>query len=281
MNDEIVTKEEAEEAERRARPRSAVIYETIRREGEVENERSPASLFWSALASGLSMVFSLVGMGVLRAALPETKWAELITAFGYTLGFLIVILGRQQLFTENTLTPLLPVFSDPKAWRIRRVARLWTVVFLGNLAGAAISSAWVAFSGAFTPDQQHAFGEIAKVAVAPTTSEIFTKAVFAGWIIALMVWLLPLTEVLAPILIMILTWLISAAKLEHVIAGSVDTLYGVFSGAITAGDFIHFLIPTLVGNVVGGVGFVAAVATAEVATEHGGPKRKKSAQHSG
>ncbi|HZO92545.1 MAG TPA: formate/nitrite transporter family protein [Candidatus Baltobacteraceae bacterium] len=275
MNPEQLTDEETEEAERRARPRSAVIYETIRKEGSVELERAPASLFWSALASGLSMVFSLVTMGVLRAALPDTKWAQMVTALGYSMGFLIVILGRQQLFTENTLTPLLPLFSDRKVWVLRRVARLWLVVFVGNLAGTAIASAWVAFSGAFTPEQQHAFAQIAKDAVAPSTVHVFTKAIFAGWVIALMVWLLPLTEVFAPVIVIILTWLISAAKLEHVIAGSADTLYGLWTGAIGWGDFAHFLLPTLFGNIVGGVAFVAAVATAEIATEHGGPKQKK------
>jgi formate-nitrite transporter family protein len=273
----LVTKEEAEEAERRARPRSAVIYETIRREGEVELERAPASLFWSAFASGLSMVFSLVTMGVLRAALPDAKWAEVITAFGYSIGFLIVILGRQQLFTENTLTPLLPLFSDFKSWRLRRVARLWGIIFAGNLAGAAVCSAAVSLSGAFSPEQRLAFDQIAQAAIAPTSAHIFTKAVFAGWVIALMVWLLPLTEVLGPVIVIILTWLIAAASLEHVIAGSVDTLYGVWSGAITWGDYAHFLIPTLLGNIVGGVAFVAAIATAEVATEHGAPKNKKAA----
>ncbi len=199
MSDEaIVTPEEAEEAERRARPRSAVIFETIRREGEVELERAPASLFWSAFASGLSMVFSLITTGVLRAALPDASWSPIVAAFGYTLGFLIVILGRQQLFTENTLTPLLPLFADAKGERFRRVARLWAVIFVGNLVGAAVASAAVALSGAFTPEQRHAFDELAKAAVAPTWPQIFTKAIFAGWIIALMVWLLPLTEVLRP-----------------------------------------------------------------------------------
>jgi formate/nitrite transporter FocA (FNT family) len=274
MSAGLVTPEEEEEAERRARPRSAVIFETIRLEGETEMERSPASLFWSAFASGLSMVFSLVTMGVLRAALPDARWTPLVAGFGYTLGFLIVILGRQQLFTENTLTPLLPVFSDPKRWRFRRLGRLWGIILVGNLIGAAASSAAVALTGAFTPEQHHAFDELARTAVAPSFGVIFAKAVFAGWVIALMVWLLPLTEVLAPLIIIILTWVISAAGLEHIIAGSVDVLYGVWSGAASWAEYGHFAIPTLLGNIVGGVGFVTAVAFAEVASEDNGSSKK-------
>ncbi len=76
----------------------------------------------------------------------------------------------------------------------------------------------------------------------------------------------------------VLTWVIAAAGFEHIIAGSVDTLYGLWTGSVTWGGYAHFAIPTLLGNIVGGVGFVAAIATAEVTTEHHAPKRKKSAR---
>lgn len=263
----LVTREEEEEAERRSRPRAAVIFETIRQEGETELSRRSWALFWSAFASGLSMVFSLIGTGVLRAALPDEPWRPLIVAFGYTFGFVIVILGRQQLFTENTLTPLLPVFADPKAWRVRELARLWSMILAGNLIGAAVSAAAVAFGGAFSPAQDAAFAAIAKTTVSPAWPHIFVTAIFAGWVIALMVWLLPLAEQLAPLIIIFLTWLISAASMEHVIAGSVEAMYGAWSGATSWGDYLHFVVPTLLGNIVGGVGLVAAVSSAEIIAE--------------
>ena len=86
-----------------------VVYETIRREGEEELRRAVSALAWSGLAAGLSMGFSFIAEGLLVAHLPDSPWRPLLSKAGYCIGFLIVILGRQQLFTENTLTVILPL----------------------------------------------------------------------------------------------------------------------------------------------------------------------------
>lgn len=266
-SDAQVSQEEAEQAHQRERPRSAVIFETIRAEGETEFERSSGSLFFSALAAGLSMVFSMVAMGVLRAGLPDTTWRHLVAGFGYTLGFLIVILGRQQLFTENTLTPLLPLFARPTAWRWKQLGRLWAVILAGNLVGAAISSALVAFAGAFPPDMLHAFDGLAADTIGHPVLVTFAKAIFAGWLIALMVWLIPLAEGSTPLIIILITYVVAAGEFQHIIAGSVEAMYGAFRGVTTWGEAVGFFVPTLLGNIVGGVAFVAAVSSAEIAAE--------------
>jgi hypothetical protein len=85
-----------------------VVYETIRREGEDELQRPAAAQAWSGLAAGLSMGFSFIAEALLESHLPDQQWRSLISRAGYSVGFLIVILGRQQLFTENTLTVVLP-----------------------------------------------------------------------------------------------------------------------------------------------------------------------------
>src|SRR5947209_2624298 len=103
--------QETEEAENRRSPSGAIVYKAIFKEGSDELERPSSALFWSGLAAGLSMGFSLVAEGLLRSHLPETEWRTVITKFGYSIGFLIVILGRQQLFTENTLTVILPLLQ--------------------------------------------------------------------------------------------------------------------------------------------------------------------------
>jgi formate/nitrite transporter FocA (FNT family) len=151
-------------------------------------------------------------------------------------------------------------------------------ILVGNLLGACVSSAAVAFSGAFTPEQHHAFDLIAGQTVGSPFWTIAAKALFAGWIIALMVWLLPLAEQLSPVIIIILTYFIAAGQLEHVIAGSVEAFYGAWSGATTWGDFAHFVVPTFFGNVVGGVGFVAAICSAEIAAERGESKRRRASR---
>jgi formate/nitrite transporter FocA (FNT family) len=268
-----INEEEIAEVEKRERPRSAVIFETIRREGEGDFERASLALFWSAIAAGGSMTFSMIAMGVLQAHLPDAPWGHLVASFGYTIGFLIVILGRQQLFTENTLTPLLPIFYRPTAWRVRQLFRLWGVIFAGNIAAAAITSAIVAFSGAFPDSTLNAFDELARNATGHPFGVLFAKAIFAGWLIALLVWLLPLAEAAAPFVIVILTYVVAAGDFGHIIAGSVEAFYGAWRGAISWSDVVVFIVPTLLGNCVGGVAFVAAITSAEIASERRAPSR--------
>jgi len=267
--------DELKQVEDRERPRAVVIFETIRREGEEEYKRPSAALFWSAVAAGGSMTFSMITMGVIQAALPDTPWRPLVASFGYTVGFLIVIVGRQQLFTENTLTPLLPLFDDFKLWRFRQLARLWVMILAGNLAAVLCTSALVAFSGAFPADTRHAFDELARSAVGHPFWTLFAKAIFAGWLIALMVWLLPLAEGAAVFVIVILTYIVAAAGFGHIIAGSVEAMYGAWSGAIGWRDVLMFALPTLLGNSLGGVAFVAAISTAANAAEHNSPSPRR------
>ncbi len=262
---------EVEQVEKRERPHPVVIFETIRREGEADYQRPTAALFWSAIAAGGSMTFSMITMGAIQAQLPDGPSRHLVASFGYTVGFLIVILGRQQLFTENTLTPLLPLFYEPKPWRFRQLGRLWITILAGNLIAALATSALVAFSGAFPDETRRAFDDLARAAVGHPFWTLFAKAIFAGWLIALMVWLLPLAEGAAVFVIVILTYVVAAADFGHIIAGSVEAFYGAWRGAYGWNDVLAFLVPTFLGNSVGGVAFVAAISTAEIASE-----RKKS-----
>ncbi|HEY0614698.1 MAG TPA: formate/nitrite transporter family protein [Candidatus Elarobacter sp.] len=262
-----IKEEEVEEVEKRQRPRSAVIYETIRREGEEELQRGSLALFWSAIAAGGSMSFSLITMGVLQSHLPDTPWRPLVSSMGYTLGFMIVILGRQQLFTENTLTPLLPMLYEPTVERLRNILRLWAVVLTGNLIAACAAAALIAFSGAFPDQTLKAFDEIARTTALHPFLTLLAKGIFAGWLIALMVWLLPMAENLGLFVILILTYVVGAAELSHIIAGSVDAMYGAWRGVVPWSGVVAFAVPTLLGNCVGGISFVAAVSSAEITAD--------------
>ena len=110
---------------------------------------------------------------------------------------------------------------------------------------------------------------------------LFAKAIFAGWLIALMVWLLPLAEGAAVFVIVILTYVVAAADFGHIIAGSVEAFYGAWHGAIGWGDVVAFIVPTLLGNSIGGVAFVAAISTAEIASERGHLGRDEGAKGGG
>src|SRR5690242_17819409 len=158
---------ELEDAKERSSVTVHVVHEAVRREGEEELKRSNSALAWSGLAAGLSMGFSVILEGILRAHLPETQWRPLVAKFGYSAGFLLVILGRQQLFTENTLTPMLPLFHKKDRPTLFNVARLWSVVLLANMCGA-LAVAWaIANTGAFPPPVRDAFTAIGRDSLSP------------------------------------------------------------------------------------------------------------------
>jgi len=264
-NDLHLSEEELQEAQERSSVTVRVVHEAVRREGEEELQRTSSALAWSGLAAGLSMGFSLIVEGLLRSKLPDTSWRPLITKFGYSAGFLIVILGRQQLFTENTLTPILPLLHRKNVTTLSNVARLWSVIFASNLVGA-LAIAWVlGNTEAFRPEVRHAFSEISHESLAPGFALILLRGIFAGWIIALLVWTLPFAENARFFVIIAFTWIIGVGAFSHVIAGSVEALFLATTGQVpwTQAAF-GFIAPALIGNVLGGVSLVAALNHAQV-----------------
>ncbi len=146
--------------EQQSHPNAALIHETISAEGEAELKRTKAALLLSGFAAGLSMGFLMMARGILQARLPDSPWRPLVASFGYTIGFLIVVLGRQQLFTENTLTPILPLLHNRDRQTLVKVLRLWTLVLTANIAAAFIFAFAALHSSVFESDVQKAFAEL-------------------------------------------------------------------------------------------------------------------------
>ena len=253
-----------EEAEQRQSPTGRVVYRAIYREGMEELSRDAASLGWSAIAAGLAMGFSLVMEALLRSHLPDTPWRPLIAKLGYGVGFLIIVLGRQQLFTENTLTVILPLLRIWRPGVLQNVLRLWAVVFIGNIAGAALFAIAIGWLPVLEPTVKDAASAIAAEALAPGPMKIALRGIFAGWLIALMVWLLPFAESARIWVIIIITYLVGVAGFSHVIAGSVE-VFALASMKLTSWStaFLAFTLPALIGNTIGGVTFVAALSHAQ------------------
>jgi formate/nitrite transporter FocA (FNT family) len=208
------------------------------------------------------MGLSLVAEGMLRMHLPEAPWTPLISKLGYTVGFLVVVLGRQELFTEQTLNAILPLLSrDREHGAIANVARVWIVILLANIAGTAAFAAFTAWSGAFPPEAHRAFSHIGHAALSHSFATTFGRAIYAGFIIASMIWLLPAADSARFWIIFVLAWLVGVAGLAHIVAGSAETLYVVLMGQRTIAEWVTgFFVPTFLGNSIGGVALVAALA---------------------
>ncbi len=265
----MTEEESVEEAQERSSPRALIIFEAVRREGEHELERPGSALAWSGLAAGLSMGFSMIAQALIANYLPDADWTPLITKFGYSIGFLIVILGRQQLFTENTLTPILPLLDCKKLSMLQKVARLWAIVFTANILGTFLFGFATYSVTIFEPGIYDQFNKLATGIVASGFSETFYRGIFAGWLIALIIWLLPFAEEARIWVIIIITYLIGLGDFSHIIASSVDGFYGLFAQQITLYEFsFNFFIPTLLGNILGGVALVAAINYAQISYEH-------------
>ncbi|HEV8433653.1 MAG TPA: formate/nitrite transporter family protein [Thermoanaerobaculia bacterium] len=257
--------EEKQEAEERSAPTGTVVYEAIFSEGESELQRSTRALLWSGLAAGLSMSFSFIASSLLHASLADTKWRGLVVAMGYPVGFIIVILGRQQLFTENTLTVILPLLRKRNRETFLNVCRLWAAVLVANTVGAILVALVLAKTEVVTAETFQSMRELAKGAQQGSFSVVFLRGIFAGWLIALTVWLLPYAETARVWVIAIITYVIGAAHFSHVIAGAVEAAFLVIAGVSSWAEFaLGFFIPSLLGNIVGGVLLVAVLNHAQV-----------------
>lgn len=271
---------EQEQAARHASPRALVIHEVVREEGEEAMDRTAGALIMSALAAGLSMGFSFLTQAVLQSSLPVASWRPLVASFGYTVGFVIVILGRQQLFTESTLSAVLPVLTRRDLKTIAKTARLWGLVLFANVAGTLIFAALLRIEGVFSDDVIRELGELAMQPFSGSFMVTVVRALFAGWLIALMVWLLPSARSARLTTILLITYVVGISRLSHIIAGSVEASYAVMTGAASVQDYLwKFFAPTLIGNMLGGISLVAIINHGSIApeiTEAGGQRQSAS-----
>jgi formate-nitrite transporter family protein len=240
------------------------ILATEIHEGITAIEFSIARLFVSGLSAGLDIGFSVLVMGITwtladkRLPIPIVS---ILMANSYAVGFIFVVIGRSELFTEQTTLAVLPVFDRQAS--VASLLRVWVVIFVSNLIGAAAFAALVAMIapplGGASAD---AFGHIAHRMTDHPSSIIFCSAVLAGWLMGLLSWLV--AAVRDTISQIVIVWLITAvigyAGLHHVVLGSVEVLAGLFlKQGVTFADFGRFIFWTALGNIAGGVFFVGLI----------------------
>lgn len=260
--------QQVEHIEERSTPRTPIIYEIVRRYGEDEMARPAISLWWSGLAAGLSMSFSLLAQAILTLHLPHADWQRLVAALGYPVGFVMVVLSRQQLFTENTITVVLPVIAQPSARNFGRAARMWGIVLAANLAGTLLAALLTTFAPVVSPELRGSMLQVSREALQYDWLDMGFRAVTSGFLMAAMVWLIPAAEGAQFYVIVLMTYLIGVGDFAHIIAGSMEAFLLVVNGELGVGAMLlGFGLPVLAGNIVGGTVLFAMLSYAQVMKE--------------
>ena len=239
------------------------ILTQITEEGLTQHKRSNGSLLLSALGAGLEISFSVLLMGVVYTLfhnqISEAGMHTLL-AICYPLGFLFVILGKSELFTEHTTVAVLPTITNKSSFT--SLLRIWAIVLGGNIIGVFIFSVILSVlpvsMNIITPEAYH---HIAETLLKYKWYSIVGSAVLAGWLMGLLGWLTTSSnDTISRIFIIILvTFVIGMAGLHHSVVGATEVLTGVLTSKdITLHDFLRFMCLAVTGNIIGGSFFVAA-----------------------
>ncbi|MFL6846089.1 MAG: formate/nitrite transporter family protein [Allosphingosinicella sp.] len=259
---------EEREVEERSPPKAKVVHAAVVQQGEDELERPVGSLFWSGLAAGIAIMASVAAQGALHKGLPDAPWRELVAGFGYCLGFLIVILGRMQLFTEHTMVAVLPLMAERTGRNLKRTARLWGIVCAGNLIGAAAIAAAAIHLHLQSREMTAAMLEVSAKLLEKSPSEVLLQGIPAGFLIASIAWIRSAADDSSFWIITALTYMIAIGGFTHVIAGAAEAFLLLWAGKAGLGWVVGgFLLPALAGNIIGGTGLFAMLAHAQVKAE--------------
>ena len=243
------------------------VYGIVHEEGVDELERPVPSLWWSGVAAGLGITSSVIAEGILHTMFEGHPYQAAIENLGYSVGFVLVILGRLQLFTENTLTAILPLLVQRTPRMLWCTARLWTVILLANFAGTFLASAFALWGGSIPPENVEGMIAISRHFAEHTPWEAFTLGVPAGFYVAAIVWMMPSARGASVLVIVMFTYLIAMGGFTHVIAGSAEMFLLMLSGEVGPLSVASLLGATLMGNILGGTGLFALLAYGQVAQE--------------
>ena len=249
---------------------SIVVHEVIRQEGREELGRPAMSLILSGLVAGVAMNASVLGKTYFRAHLPDAPWRHLVESLGYTFGFLIVVLARLKLFTESTVTAVLPVAAHPSAKGLGKLARLWGLVLAANMVGTFLVALLLATTPLLAPAERAALLSISRELLANDATRTFLLGIPAGFLIGAIAWILPNARPAEFWVVLTLTYVIGVGSMSHVIAGSTEVWMLCLDGEIALSRGLgQIILPSLAGNVVGGTFLFTALAHGQVHSELG------------
>lgn len=238
------------------------ILESVVEKSLKEFERPNTGLFLSSVAAGLEISFSVMFMGVFYSLFSPavTKvYTTFIVALAYPVGFIFVVLGKSQLFTEHTTLAFLPVIDGKKS--VKALLILFLIIYAGNLVGGYLMALLIVGMGKGMHNiSADFFSYVGHRLVNIHWYWMLLSGIVAGWLMGLLTWLTAATEdTSSPAFIVILiAFLIGAGHLHHSIAGSVEVFTNLIAGSVvTLKDFLTFQVWSTVGNIIGGCVFVA------------------------
>jgi formate/nitrite transporter FocA (FNT family) len=235
------------------RPTANEIYEQVSRNARHELDRSVIGLSISGLAGGITMGLTVLSTSIVLSLLGQSPVARFVADLLYPIGFIAVILGRAQLFTENTLYPVALMLAERRhGWK---TLRLWAIVLPCNVLGALLFALLAVRTGALLPAVVAAMTHLGLDAVAFSASHIFWSGVIGGWIIALVAWLVSGSHSItgSVMLIWLLTFVVGLGGFAHCIATSGEILAAVLNHQLPLSRYFAWLLPAALGNICGGV----------------------------
>jgi formate/nitrite transporter FocA (FNT family) len=260
--------EEVESVAKRKSANPKVVHEVIRLQGDEELDRPALSLLSSGFAAGVSICASVLAEAFLKQALPDAPWTHLVVSLGYTVGFVIAIMGNLQLFTENTITVVLPVATKPSLGNLGRLARLWALAIGANLAGTLATAAMLVHGGLIDSGQLHAAVDVASPLLSHDAGETLLRGIPAGFMIASIAWIMPNARGSEFWVVFLITYVVGVGGFSHVVAGSAEAWLLMLTGKASLGWAVGgFILPALAGNILGGTGLFAVLAHGQVREE--------------
>jgi len=198
-----------------------------------------------------------LSVAIARATLGDSPGAEFVAQLFYPLGFIAVIIGRAQLFTENTLYPVILVLDEHR--HLGNMLRLWGVVFASNVLGALCFAGLAVRAPSLRPEYVQALMKLGTTALGVSTSHIFWSGVIGGWLIALVAWMVSASHwTIGQIAIVwMVTFVVGLGHFAHCIATSGEILSAVVGGQAAPMQYVHWIIFATVGNIAGGVTIVS------------------------
>jgi formate/nitrite transporter FocA (FNT family) len=254
-----VPKREEEPGAETRRLTAPEIFHNVAEDAREELKRSSTKLAFSGLAGGLTLGLTGLSVAAVRALLGRGGWQDLVSYLAYPIGFIAVIIGRAQLFTENTLYPVILVLDEHRY--LVQTLRLWGVVFVSNIAGATCFALLAIKSGALLPGIASQLADLGHEAVQGSGSHIFSSGVIGGWLIALVAWVVTASQWTIGQLAMVwfLTFVVGVGKFSHCIVTSGEIISAVLAGQATLGEYLRWLALATSGNIVGGVVIVSVL----------------------